>query len=258
MMIKARNWNLFWYKLCCCAGFGFFLFLAQVQAADVKPEVYYITTHLQLGLHTLPAMDSPVVELVSGGESISILKAEKKFSQVQLKDGSKGWLASQFITLEQPAESRVAELEVQLQKLQQQLQGSSPAAADAADKDNALEQKITDYKETIAGLKEELKAWEQLDFQDRQAQKENARQINQQLKQRLSKIAALATVQDSEKTNMIMDNESLSWLKKASFFNKGWFKKEYLLAVVIGGAGFILGLFIMDIINRRRHGGYRI
>ncbi len=255
MMTTAWDLNFFWYKLRYCAGFGLFLFLVLAQAEDAIAEGYYITTHLQLGLHTRPAMDSPVVKLVRGGDTISILKAEQEFSQVQLKDGSKGWLSNQFITIEQPAESRVAELEAQLQKLQEQLQPGSPVAAD---KNSALEEKITTYEDTIAGLKEELKAWEQLDFQDRQAQKENARKINQQLKQRLSKIAALATGQDTDNITIRVNDELQSGEETSSFFNRGWFKKDYLLVLVIGGAGFFVGLFIMDIINRRRHGGYRI
>ncbi len=225
-------------------------------SVSAESEQYYVTTHLQTGLHTKAAMDSPVVKLVTGGEAIEVLQAGKEFSQVQLNDGTKGWLYSQFIIPEKPAEARVTELENQLADLQEQLEENRQPAANISNNDTELQSQLEEYQATIARLKEELKAWEQLDFQDRQAQQEHALQINSQLKQRLSQIAALATGQDESSIKIQVDEEVLE--EEPPLLSKSWFKKEYLLIIVIGGAGFFLGILIMDIINRRRHGGYRI
>ncbi len=226
-------------------------------SVSAESEQYYVTTHLQTGLHTKAAMDSPVVKLVTGGEAIEVLQAGKEFSQVQLNDGTKGWLYSQFIIPEKPAEARVTELENQLADLQEQLaKEHSQSVAKVSNTDNDLQSQLEEYQATIARLKEELKAWEQLDFQDRQAQQEHALQINRQLKQRLSQIAVLATGQDESNIKIQVNDEVLE--EEPPLLSKSWFKKEYLLIIVIGGAGFFLGILIMDIINRRRHGGYRI
>ncbi len=239
---------------------GLLLLTTLATATETKP--FYVSTHLQTGLHTQAAMDSPVIKLVSGGEAISMLKAGKKFSQVQLKDGTKGWLYSQFIVQEQPAEARVEELEKQLQDLQQQLHSAQQKKADivvapANSSNNAeLQKQLEEYQATISQLKEELKAWEQLDFQDRQAQKEHDREINYQLKQRLTQIAVLATGQKASTVHIKVDDKKLE--DGSSRLSKTLFKKEYLLIIVIGGVGFLLGILLMDMINRRRHGGYRI
>ena len=145
---------------------------------EAKTEQFYVTTHLQTGLHTKAAMDSPVIKQVRGGDTLVILKSGKEFSEVQLKDGTKGWLYSQFIVPEQPAEARIVELEKQLQELQEKLQSQPVKQHNSA---VALQKQINDYQETIAQLKEELKAWEQLDFQDRQAQQKYANRLNREL-----------------------------------------------------------------------------
>ncbi len=233
-----------------------FALLLQSLAVSAESEQYYVTTHLQTGLHTKAAMDSPVVKLVAGGEAIEVLQAGKEFSQVQLKDGTKGWLYSQFIIPEKPAEVRVTELENQLADLQEQLADKNSQPVDNISNNAELQSRLEEYQATIARLKEELKAWEQLDFQDRQARQEHAVQINSQLKQRLSKIAALATGQDESSIKIQVDDEVLE--EDPPLLSKSWFKKEYLLIIVTGGAGFFLGILVMDMINRRRHGGYRI
>ena len=235
----------------------FFALLLLPLVVLAESEQYYVTTHLQTGLHTKAAMDSPVVKLVTGGEALKVLQVGKEFSQVQLKDGTKGWLYSQFIIPEKPAEVRVSELENQLADLQEQLADKNSQSVDnISNNDAELQSRLEEYQATIARMKEELKAWEQLDFQDRQAQQEHALQINSQLKQRLSQIAALATGQDESSIKIQVADEVLE--EESPLLSKSWFKKEYLLIIVIGGAGFFLGILVMDMINRRRHGGYRI
>jgi SH3 domain protein len=265
-MTQVSGLGLFWFRRVIFACLLGLLLPALSQAAEkqakaktaAKTEQFYVTTHLQTGLHTKAAMDSPVIKLVRGGDALVILKSAKEFSEVQLKDGTTGWLYSQFITPEQPAEVRVVELENQLQDLQAQLQPEKQqsSVAEKNTTDAVLQKQINDYQETITQLKEELKAWEQLDFQDRQAQQKHANQINHELKQRLSKIAALATGQENSKIQIRVNDEGLQ--QEPLFMLDTLLKKDNLLMIVIGGVGFFLGIVIMDMINRRRHGGYRI
>lgn len=261
-MAQVSGVGLFWFRRVIFACLLGLLVPALSQAEEkqskanieAKTEQFYVTTHLQTGLHTKAAMDSPVIKLVRGGDTLVILKSGKEFSEVQLKDGTKGWLYSQFIVPEQPAEARIVELEKQLQELQEKLQSQPVKQHNSA---VALQKQINDYQETIAQLKEELKAWEQLDFQDRQAQQKNANQINHELKQRLSNIVALATGQEASKIQIRVNDEVLQQQEPLSMLTT-LLKKQNLLMIVIGGVGFFLGLLIMDMIYRRRHGGYRI
>jgi len=217
----------------------------------------YISPSLQLGMHTKPAMDSPITALISSGTAVTLVKTSKDFSQVITEQGTQGWLKSKFLTEEEPATLKIKQLEQSLLEAQQQLQAQQNESQDEAE---PAQSKMLDYEETIAGLKAEIKAWEQLDSQDKKANKEQADQINKHLKQRLLKIASLATghevnVSQLNLPRMTAVNET-SDIVKLPFINA--IKKDFLLNIVIGGICFFLGVFLMDLFNRRRHGGYRI
>lgn len=244
-------------------------FLVSAVTLNVNAEegAHYISPRLQLGIHTEASMDSPIKALISSGTSVKVVKKEKEFSEIIAEDGAHGWIKSKFLTQTKPAELTVKELETALQSTKQQLATSLadisalkenqgvPASSD----DEVINNQFQAYEETIKELKAELKAWEELDSQDKKAQQAKAEQINQHLKERLAKIAVMAMGEDVdiERINAQAFSASLVEHSDEHPFLK-LFKKEYLFNVMIGGICFFLGIFLMDLINRRRHGGYRI
>ena len=249
--------------------------------AETQENKQYISPRLQLGIHTEASLESPVKELISSGTAVEVIKTTKDFSQIKTAAKTEGWIKSKFLTAEEPSQLQVKKLELALhrsaQKLQE-LQAKSSSAQSSPDPNACSEQdsgngnqenpdvqelaqmQKTAYEETIAGLKAELLAWEQLDSQDRQAQKEQAEKINLQLIKRLAKIAALATGDGEHSSSydlpllsVLSETENDSQL---TFMKK--FKKDYMILLIIAGLGFFLGVFVMDLHNRKRHGGFRV
>ena len=250
---------------------SFLLLSLVLPYVNAQESVHYISPRLQLGIHTQASMDSPITALISSGTSVKVVKAEKEFSEIIAEDGAHGWIKSKFLTQTKPADLRVKELEAVLQSTKQKLAAtvadysslkenqSTLASTPASTDDEAINNKMAAYEETIKELKAELKAWEQLDSQDKKAQQVQAEQINQHLKERLAKIAVIAMGEDVGLERIKTQAFSSSMIDHSSEhpFLK-LFKKDYLFNVMIGGICFFLGIFLMDLINRRRHGGYRV
>lgn len=253
------------------------LIFTLLSPAYAEPQVqveqqYYISPRLQLGLHTKASLDSPIKVLISSGMPVEVITKEKEFSQVKTPEGAEGWVKNKFLTKEQPARFKVEKMQAQLQ--QARLEDSktkktgisrSESESDLIEANKTSENLLPDdekaiYEETISGLKEELKAWEQLDRQDKLAQEEQAEKTNEQLKAKLAMIASVATGKNIDVSHLDMavrgelpemQNETkLSFLKVI--------KKNYILLLMAAGLSFLLGIFVMDLITRRRHGGYRI
>lgn len=233
-------------------------FQAQAQAQN---ERKYISPRLQLGLHTKASLDSPVRELLSSGTAVEVIKTDKDFSQIKTAADTAGWVKSKFLTAEEPAQRKVEQLELALQQAEQELLEIKNTDSVQSEQGQQLSNsQKSAYEETIAGLEAELKAWEQLDSQDKQAQKKQAEKFNEELKQRLAMIAALANGNEQKKSSYNLPELNLfddtDYDSKQAVLKQ--IKKHYLFLLIIAGLGFFLGIFAMDAYNRKRHGGFRV
>lgn len=226
-------------------------------------EQHYISPRLQLGLHTKASLDSPIKELISSGTAVSVIKTDKEYSQIKTAEGIEGWVKSKFITVEEPAALKVEKMQTALQKAKQtmlaQLNEKTPVENQPVENQLMSNEKIA-YEETIAKLEEELNAWEQLDRQDKLALEEQAGKANRILKEKLAMIASVAIGQDVDTSHMELQTRGelpeLISQSKQNFLLK--IKENYILLLMVSGLSFFLGIFIVDLINRKRHGGYRI
>lgn len=255
-MKHSSIFRLYQHTLLCVLLLLSFL---SAHAAQELPA-YYITDQLQLGLHTKASLESPVKKLITSGMAVEVLTTKKEFSQIKTPDGTQGWVKTQFLTQDEPAAKKIALLEKDRQETITKYNAlSESTAVDSASESLHSAEKET-YEDTIAALQEELKAWEQLDSQDRHAQKIQAEKNNQQLKERLAMIASLAT--GKKTADKQVDISTLGELTEVITPSDStilkMLKKNYLILLMVAGVSFLFGLFIMDTINRRRHGGYRV
>jgi len=256
--IQFNSWALFFMSLS--------LLILSLQVQAESEEQYYITPELQLGLHTKASMESPVKLLISSGMAVKVIKVEKEFSLIKTETGSEGWVKNQFLTNETPAVLQVVEMKEALQRAQDLMKArlkndtEKASVEDATQNSQLSNDEKAAYEETIAELKDEIKAWEQLDHQDKVAQQAQAEKANQILKEKLAMIASVAIGQDVDASQFDLATEGeLPQLrtKPPETFLK-IIKKNYILMLMIMGLSFLLGIFLMDLVNRRRHGGYRI
>ncbi|MCU7940567.1 MAG: TIGR04211 family SH3 domain-containing protein [gamma proteobacterium symbiont of Bathyaustriella thionipta] len=261
------NFRLHLRVLLCCIAIITLVPAPQVLSQEQEQGQYFISPRLQLGLHTQASLESPITTLISSGMAVEVLKNKKEFSQIKLSDGTEGWIKTRFLTLEEPAIRKIEALE---ESLQNALEKNSSPCDSALTTEEAITETLSSqlsfneeresYEETIATLQEELKAWEQLDSQDKQAKQIQAEKNNQQLKQRLSMIASLAM--GEEVSGKQFDISTLVEIPQITNDPEQnilkLFKKNYLILLMVSGLSFLSGIFVMDVFNRRRHGGYRV
>lgn len=85
-------------------------------------DTMYVTDMLQLGMHhAQDTSDEAFRNLVSGTE-VTVLERAPDFARVRTADGAEGWVRSFYLVAEQPARSRVAELEARVGALEQENQ----------------------------------------------------------------------------------------------------------------------------------------
>ncbi len=243
----------------------------QTQAETEITQQHYISPRLQLGLHTQASLDSPIKVLISSGKAVEVIKTEEQFSLIKTTEGVEGWVKSKFLSTEEPAELKIEKMRSALQRAQQSLKdrlqdeaagktSEIPSETDSGMNTSLSDEEKAAYEGIIAGLKEELKAWEQLDRQDKQALQEQAEKKNQILKEKLAMIASVAIGQDVDTSqfNLTTQGELPEIVSKTKQTFLKIIKKNYLLLLMISGLSFFLGIFVMDVIIRKRHGGYRI
>ncbi|NOQ78623.1 MAG: TIGR04211 family SH3 domain-containing protein [Gammaproteobacteria bacterium] len=263
-MKQNPKFKLYHQAVLCLLSIITFISASQVSAQEEGQ--YFISPRLQLGLHTEASLESPIKKLIASGMAVEVIKTEKEFSLIKISDGTEGWIKARFLTQDEPSRLTVDKLEKALQDaLNNNSISDSAAASQAPVTDTASEAQLSDeeraaYEETVSALQEELKAWEQLDAQDKQAQKIQAEKSNQQLQKRLSMIASLAMGEEVASNQFdvstLIELPTIIDSSDTNIFKL--FKKNYLILAMVSGLSFLFGIFVMDAFNRRRHGGYRV
>ncbi len=106
-------------------------------------ETAYVTDVLRLNVYAAPDFSgSPTRTLVSG-DAFEVLLRERLATQIQLADGSTGYVRSAYIVDEKPARLIVAETQAEVDRLTAELADLRAAFEDPAAEISALNQRIT-------------------------------------------------------------------------------------------------------------------
>jgi len=225
-------------------------------------ETLYITGQIQAGLHQDKLPDSPIVKLVPTGTAVDVIKQEDNVSFVREPGGASGWIDNSYLVAQPSdvqAQAQVATLQKQLDQARQQIQklqaAPAPPPAQPADQDLIKEN---------SDLTQQLKA-EKLKVGDLQVQMSELRkQIgidnnNQSLYQKITELSEknkqlqveLARASDNAgKTDMAATASAPAPVQN-------WYRLVLYLVLALA-AGLILGMYLLDILHRRRHGGFRV
>ena len=123
------------------------LFLPTLAAA----ETAYVTDVLRLNVYSSPDFSGSAVRTLVSGDAFEVLLRERLATEVELPDGTRGYVRSAYIVDEKPARLIVAETQAELDRLNAELEDTRAAFADPAAEIDALNQRIS-------GLNEELSA----------------------------------------------------------------------------------------------------
>jgi uncharacterized protein YgiM (DUF1202 family) len=97
-------------------------------AISARAETAYVSDELVLGVYSEQNQQGQRLTTLHSGASVETLGVSGEFTQVQLGDGTKGWVKSSYLTTRQPATARVKQLEEELDRSR----ATTPALAEAA------------------------------------------------------------------------------------------------------------------------------
>ncbi len=112
----------------------------------VVAETAYVTDTLQLGLHqAADTSDRPFRNLDSGQE-MEVLSRTRYYANVQLPDGTQGFVKAGFLVADKPAKLIVAETQAEADRLARELEEARQAFAAPAATIDALKQQANDLQ----------------------------------------------------------------------------------------------------------------
>jgi len=181
-------------------------------------ETFYVTDKLRLGLYEEANNGGKQLRLLTSGDKLVLLNRTKFYAQVETEDGLIGWTKLGFLVDEIPPSFRAAKLQIEVESLNQRLE--------KAEQNQLIsQQKRADAEQQLATAKSEVE----------------------------QSVATIKKLKDGE-------TELSRQLSIAQAANQATVPFNWLLYIGVGALvlGFLAGLWCLDAISRRQHGGYRI
>jgi hypothetical protein len=118
-------------------------------AGSVAAAAAYVSDELILGVYAAEDGQGQRLTTLRSGAAVDALGVKGDFTQVRLKDGTTGWVKSNYLTTTEPATSRIKRLEEELDRSR----ATSPALAEAA-----AQSEVSQLKRELADRISELEA----------------------------------------------------------------------------------------------------
>ena len=125
-------------------------------------ETAYITDNLRLGLHQAEDTSDRAFRMLESGQELEIISRNRNYANVQLPDGTRGYVKAAYLVDEKPAKLIVAEtiaerdaLAAELEETKQAFAGPAATIQGLKDEAAALSEKLAGAEEQVASLQEE-------------------------------------------------------------------------------------------------------
>ena len=112
-------------------------------------ETAYVTDTLQLGLHQASDTSDRPFRSLDSGQELEILSRTTYYANVELPDGTQGWVKAGFLVNNKPAKLIVAETRAEADGLAADLEELRSAFAAPAATIDALNQQVADLQERL-------------------------------------------------------------------------------------------------------------
>ena len=212
-------------------------------SAIVLAETAYITDEVNIGLHKEPTNESPIIKLVPSGTELNIIERENDLIHVEEPEGVRGWVNTQNVVNNKPGKTKINELEITNKELQEKIE-TLEKKSDKLISQEELEQKLNSERLKVGELQVEL-----TDIKSRSGNTQTSDKLLADIEQLKSVNKQLIDQFESSGINRKNGPSSIeSQEEPLSFF-------IFLIIFILGLAG---GILILDYINRRRHGGFRV
>lgn len=243
-------------------------------AFPAAAETMYVTAQIKVGLHEGKSLDSPVTKLVSSGTALEVTKRDDSLSLVREPGGTSGWIDNSYLSADaggatgqlKEALDRGDVLERRLAETQQQLADLSAGKGVPAAQPGAESQRYETLRKQNEDVQQQLKE-ERLRSGELQVQLAELKKRlgvnndNETLYQRIQELEADKKRLEVTLSGTAGADGSPATPAPGSPAASGITLPAGNLATGLGIAvigGLLAGLYIMDFLNRRRHGGFRV
>lgn len=120
-----------------------FWLVALLLPAVVQAETAYVTDVLRLNVYATPDFSGNPLQTLLSGDAFEVLVRDRLATQVELADGTRGYVRTAYIVDEKPARRIVAETQAEADRLAAELAELRAAFEDPAAEISALNQRIT-------------------------------------------------------------------------------------------------------------------
>ena len=239
----------------------------QILAADT----WYVTDQLKAGLHEEKSLDSPIIKIVPTGTGLEIVKREESVSFVKEAGGASGWIDNSYLVETKPGGNspsnntgRVQALEKELKQAKSRIETliaqTGPVQEDAKiatlrEQKQQAEQQYKSERIKVGELEVQM-----AELRKRLGQDNNAdtlyKKIDKLTEENKQLEIQLARAKDNP-GQVTSNGPETSSSGSASAVSTYW-RNVFIAFFVTMVIGVGLGIYIMDVVNRRRHGGFRV
>lgn len=121
-------------------------------------ETAYITDNLRLGLHQAEDTSDRAFRMLESGQQLEIISRDRNYANVQLPDGTSGYVKAAYLVDEKPAKLIVAETAAERDALAAELEETKRAFAGPAATIDSLKNEAAILTEKLAGAESEVAA----------------------------------------------------------------------------------------------------
>jgi SH3 domain protein len=222
-------------------------------SAAAGAESAYVIDKLLVGVHEKPSLESAIVKVLPTGSALEVLERAGDMTQVR-GEGVEGWVDSAYLMSEKPAALRLAALEQEIAALRS---GAGPDVDSLARENTELKGLLADERMKARDLGSqlaELRETAKLPGADAGATEAGLREEIAALNE-----DKLALERELENT-LLQARRARGDAAAAALGLEGIRPSAPAIAVfiLIIAAAFGAGVYVMDYLQRRRHGGFRI
>jgi SH3 domain protein len=235
--------------------------------AGVSAETSFVVDELLVGVHEKKNLDSAILKVLPTGTKLEVIERDGELALVEDPDKVRGWVDSAYLTSEQPAQLRLVALQkgfAALEARHKKLQGASAGASgngeiaaevnELTTENTNLKGKLSEerlrvgkFQSEIAGLRSQVSnntAPPDARIVELQRRREKLEDALGKAEQQVAELSARSSIKATSALIPI-------------------FLKEYAAAILVGllliiALGFGAGVYVVDLLNRRRHGGFRV
>ena len=244
---------------------AFLLLFILLSPERVQAESVFVIDKLLVGIHEQKNLDSAILKVLPTGSRLEILQRDGEVALVEDAEKTKGWVDVAYLSAEPPAALRLTEVEKENAALKKKLEAGRTGSGDGSGVDTAEVETLTRENTELKGkLSDERLRAEKLQGEvsilRAQAEQQNAppdarilelERDREDLKEQLNDAAA-QVAELSARTSQHATTAMIPLVLR-----------EYGATIAIAALtllllAFALGAYVVDLLNRRRHGGFRV